>query len=110
MQTYVHCANFSGEWNEDALKVMAKQPFVVFEKYGCLAMRHARPRSAAQRSGTWQRNVKNAHAAQHSTSADTARKGTLDDTPPNTHTHTHTHTHTYTRTPHDRMVASPAVS
>ena len=33
VQTYVHCANFSGEWNDEALAVLAKQPFVVFEKY-----------------------------------------------------------------------------
>ena len=33
IQTYVHCANFSGEWNAGALQVLAKQPFVVFEKY-----------------------------------------------------------------------------
>jgi hypothetical protein len=33
LQTYVHCANYSGEWNEDALHTLAKQPFVVFEKY-----------------------------------------------------------------------------
>ena len=33
LQTYVHCANFSGEWNAAALAVLAKQPFVVFEKY-----------------------------------------------------------------------------
>jgi hypothetical protein len=33
VQTYVHCANYSGEWNDDALKVLAQQPFVVFEKY-----------------------------------------------------------------------------
>jgi len=32
-QTYVHCANYSGEWNAKALKVLAAQPFVVFEKY-----------------------------------------------------------------------------
>ena len=32
IQTYVHCANFSGEWNPQALKVLAAQPFVVFEK------------------------------------------------------------------------------
>ena len=30
---YVHCANYSGEWNDQALNIMAKQPFVVFEKY-----------------------------------------------------------------------------
>ena len=29
----MHCANFSGEWNDEALAVLAKQPFVVFEKY-----------------------------------------------------------------------------
>ena len=33
LQTYVHCANYSGEWNSGALAVLAKQPFVVFEKY-----------------------------------------------------------------------------
>jgi hypothetical protein len=33
VQTYVHCANYTGEWNEDALQVLASQPFVVFEKY-----------------------------------------------------------------------------
>ena len=33
IQTYVHCANYSGEWNDDALAVLAAQPFVVFEKY-----------------------------------------------------------------------------
>ena len=33
VQTYVHCANYSGEWNDEALAVLAKQPFVVFEKY-----------------------------------------------------------------------------
>jgi hypothetical protein len=33
IQTYVHCANYSGEWNDDALRAMAKQQFVVFEKY-----------------------------------------------------------------------------
>ena len=61
IQTYVHCANFSGvavpvanpksngriaqklntepispqpgEWNDDALRVLSQQPFVVFEKY-----------------------------------------------------------------------------
>ena len=33
LQTYVHCANFSGEWNDQALAVLAQQPFVVFEKY-----------------------------------------------------------------------------
>ena len=33
IQTYVHCANYSGEWNDEALAVLAKQPFVVFEKY-----------------------------------------------------------------------------
>ena len=32
VQTYVHCANLTGEWNDDALKVLAQQPFVVFEK------------------------------------------------------------------------------
>ena len=25
IQTYVHCANFSGEWNAGALQVLAKQ-------------------------------------------------------------------------------------
>ena len=30
---YVHCANYSGEWNEAALHTLAKQQFVVFEKY-----------------------------------------------------------------------------
>ena len=30
---YVHCANYSGEWNDAALHALAKQPFVVFEKY-----------------------------------------------------------------------------
>ena len=33
IQTYVHCANYSGEWNDAALAVLAQQPFVVFEKY-----------------------------------------------------------------------------
>ena len=33
IQTYVHCANFTGEWNDAALAILAKQPFVVFEKY-----------------------------------------------------------------------------
>eukprot|EP01048_Picozoa_sp_COSAG05_P000614 COSAG05_NODE_17_length_35518_cov_34.728084_29_plen_379_part_00 len=33
LQTYVHCANYTGEWNDEALAVLAKQPFVVFEKY-----------------------------------------------------------------------------
>ena len=33
LQTYVHCANFTGEWNDESLAIMAKQPFVVFEKY-----------------------------------------------------------------------------
>ena len=33
LQTYVHCANYSGEWNAEALHTLAKQPFVVFEKY-----------------------------------------------------------------------------
>jgi hypothetical protein len=33
IQTYVHCANYSGEWNDDALRILAQQPFVVFEKY-----------------------------------------------------------------------------
>eukprot|EP01043_Picozoa_sp_COSAG02_P012218 COSAG02_NODE_469_length_21727_cov_64.506334_4_plen_261_part_00 len=29
----MHCANYSGEWNDAALHTLAKQPFVVFEKY-----------------------------------------------------------------------------
>jgi hypothetical protein len=33
IQTYVHCANYTGEWNDVALAILAKQPFVVFEKY-----------------------------------------------------------------------------
>ena len=33
LQTYVHCANYTGEWNDEALAILAKQPFVVFEKY-----------------------------------------------------------------------------
>lgn len=32
VQTYVHCANRSGDWNPDAVAVLAKQSFVVFEK------------------------------------------------------------------------------
>ena len=32
IQTYIHCANVTGEWNTDALKILASQPFVVFEK------------------------------------------------------------------------------
>ena len=28
-------ANYSGEWNDAALQTLAKQPFVVFEKYQC---------------------------------------------------------------------------
>ena len=27
---YFHCANVSGEWNADALAIMATKPFVVF--------------------------------------------------------------------------------
>lgn len=30
--SYFHCANVSGEWNADALAIMATKPFVVFEK------------------------------------------------------------------------------
>jgi hypothetical protein len=29
---YFHCANVSGEWNEQAIKLIATKPFVVFEK------------------------------------------------------------------------------
>jgi hypothetical protein len=29
---YFHCANVSGEWNDEALAIMATKPFVVFEK------------------------------------------------------------------------------
>ena len=29
---YFHCANVSGEWNEETLKLIATKPFVVFEK------------------------------------------------------------------------------
>lgn len=32
MQTYIHCANTTGEWNDAALQILATQPFVVFEK------------------------------------------------------------------------------
>jgi len=32
LQTYVHCANRTGEWNDAALAVLSAQPFVVFEK------------------------------------------------------------------------------
>lgn len=32
VQTYIHCANVSGEWNDGALRRLAQQPFVVFEK------------------------------------------------------------------------------
>jgi hypothetical protein len=32
IQTYIHCANYTGEWNSEALAVLATQPFVVFEK------------------------------------------------------------------------------
>jgi len=32
VQTYIHCANITGEWNGGALHRLAQQPFVVFEK------------------------------------------------------------------------------
>merc|ERR1719174_1000834 len=32
IQTYIHCANRTGEWNDDALDILATQQFVVFEK------------------------------------------------------------------------------
>ena len=32
VQTYIHCANITGEWNAGALHRLAQQPFVVFEK------------------------------------------------------------------------------
>eukprot|EP00937_MAST-01D_sp_MAST-1D-sp2_P001467 g1467.t1 len=32
VSTYVHCANRTGSWNDEALAVMARQAFVVFEK------------------------------------------------------------------------------
>jgi hypothetical protein len=32
VQTYIHCANITGEWNREALNRLAKQSFVVFEK------------------------------------------------------------------------------
>eukprot|EP00041_Stephanoeca_diplocostata_P030143 m.904777 g.904777 ORF g.904777 m.904777 type:complete len:438 (+) comp23695_c0_seq51:140-1453(+) len=32
IQTYIHCANRTGEWNENALQILATQSFVVFEK------------------------------------------------------------------------------
>lgn len=32
LQTYIHCANTTGEWNDAALRVLSTQPFVVFEK------------------------------------------------------------------------------
>ena len=32
VQTYVHCANTTGEWNSAALHQLAAQRFVVFEK------------------------------------------------------------------------------
>jgi hypothetical protein len=32
VQTYVHCANRTGAWNDEALKNMSKSAFVVFEK------------------------------------------------------------------------------
>ena len=32
VQTYIHCANTTGEWNQAALKRLAAQRFVVFEK------------------------------------------------------------------------------
>jgi hypothetical protein len=30
--SYFHCANVSGEWNAETLKIIASKPFVVFEK------------------------------------------------------------------------------
>jgi hypothetical protein len=32
VQTYIHCANTTGEWNSEALQRLASQQFVVFEK------------------------------------------------------------------------------
>jgi hypothetical protein len=32
MQTYIHCANMSGPWNDAAVAQLAKASFVVFEK------------------------------------------------------------------------------
>ena len=32
VQTYIHCANTTGEWNQAALRRLASQQFVVFEK------------------------------------------------------------------------------
>ena len=32
VQTYIHCANMSGPWNDAAVAQLAKASFVVFEK------------------------------------------------------------------------------
>ena len=61
IQTYMHCANLTGEWNDAALDAMAKMSYVTFESSHKMSV--SLPRSPPPRYVTHRPTTTNPRAA-----------------------------------------------